>query len=68
MTENITRQSVLFPDLLRRSVVVKFDQRHGSSDVSVRRRPVDFSVPFAQAVQRWGSCWPFGLLTGRGGA
>ena len=32
MTENITRQSVLFPDLFRRSVVVKFDQRHGSSD------------------------------------
>lgn len=32
MTENITRQTVLFPDLLRRPVVVKFDQRHGSSD------------------------------------
>lgn len=32
MTENITTQSVLFPDLLRRPVVVKFDQRYGSSD------------------------------------
>ena len=32
VTENITRQSVLFPDLFRRSVAVKFDQRHGSSD------------------------------------
>ena len=32
MTEDITRQTVLFPDLLRRPVVVKFDQRHGSSD------------------------------------
>ena len=32
MTENITRQTVLFPDLLRRPVVVKFDQRYGSSD------------------------------------
>lgn len=32
MTEDITAQSVLFPDLLRRPVVVKFDQRHGSSD------------------------------------
>ena len=32
MTEDITRQSVLFPDLFRRPVVVKFDQRHGSSD------------------------------------
>ena len=32
MSENITAQSVLFPDLLRRPVVVKFDQRHGSSD------------------------------------
>ena len=31
MSENITAQSVLFPDLLRRAVVVKFDQRHGSS-------------------------------------
>ena len=32
MTEDITAQSVLFPNLLRRAVVVKFDQRHGSSD------------------------------------
>ena len=32
MKENITRQSVLFPELFRRPVVVKFDQRHGSSD------------------------------------
>ena len=32
MTEDITRQSVLFPDLFRRPVVVKFGQRHGSSD------------------------------------
>ena len=31
MPEDATRQSVLFPDLLRRAVVVKFDQRHGSS-------------------------------------
>jgi Transposase DDE domain group 1 len=32
VNEDITRQSVLFPELLRRPVVVKFDQRHGSSD------------------------------------
>lgn len=32
MTENITAQSVLFPDLLRRPVVVRFDQPHASSD------------------------------------
>lgn len=32
MTEDTTAQSVLFPDLLRRPVVVRFDQRHGSSD------------------------------------
>jgi hypothetical protein len=32
VTEDITRQIVLFPNLLRRPVVVKFDQRHGSSD------------------------------------
>lgn len=32
MIEHITRQSVLFPDLVRRAVVVKFDQRHGSSN------------------------------------
>ena len=31
MPKDTTRQSVLFPDLLRRPVVVKFDQRHGSS-------------------------------------
>jgi hypothetical protein len=30
--EHITGQSVLFPDLVRRAVVVKFDQRHGSSN------------------------------------
>ena len=30
--EDTTRQSVLFPALLKRPVVVKFDQRHGSSD------------------------------------
>ena len=32
MEKDITGQSVLFPNLLRRPVVVKFDQRHGSSD------------------------------------
>lgn len=32
MTNDITAQSVLFPDLFRRPVVAKFDQRHGSSD------------------------------------
>ena len=32
MAKDTTRQSVLFPDLFRRPVVVKFDQRHGSSD------------------------------------
>jgi hypothetical protein len=32
VTEDITAQSVLFPDLLRRPVVVKFDQPHASSD------------------------------------
>ena len=32
MTEDTTAQSVLFPDLLRRPVVVKFDQQNGSSD------------------------------------
>ena len=32
MTEDITRQSVLFPGLLRRPVAVKFDQQHGSCD------------------------------------
>lgn len=32
MTEDITRQSVLFPNLLPRPVVVKFDQPHSSSD------------------------------------
>jgi len=30
--DDTTPQSVLFPDLIRRPVVVKFDQRHGSSD------------------------------------
>ncbi len=32
MQKDITGQSVLFPNLSRRPVVVKFDQRHGSSD------------------------------------
>lgn len=32
MTEDITAQSALFPELLRRPVVVKFDQPHASSD------------------------------------
>jgi Transposase DDE domain group 1 len=32
VTEDITAQSVLFPDVLRRPVVVKFDQPHASSD------------------------------------
>jgi len=32
VTNDITAQSVLFPDLFRRPVVAKFDQRHGSSD------------------------------------
>lgn len=32
MTEDITRQTVLFPNLLSRPVVVKFDQPHSSSD------------------------------------
>ena len=32
MSDDITPQSVLFPDLLRRPVVARFDQRHGSSD------------------------------------
>jgi hypothetical protein len=30
--KDITRQSVLFPNLFRRPVVAKFDQRYGSSD------------------------------------
>jgi Transposase DDE domain group 1 len=30
--KDITGQSVLFPNLSRRPVVLKFDQRHGSSD------------------------------------
>lgn len=32
MSDDITRQTVLFPNLLRRPVVVKFDQPHASSD------------------------------------
>ena len=32
MPDDITRQSVLFPDLLKRPVTVKFDQPHASSD------------------------------------
>lgn len=32
MKDDITAQSVLFPDLFRRPVVVKFDQPHASSD------------------------------------
>ena len=32
MSDDITPQTVLFPELLRRPVVVRFDQRHGSSD------------------------------------
>jgi hypothetical protein len=32
VTDNITAQSVLFPELLDRPVVVKFDQSNGSSD------------------------------------
>jgi hypothetical protein len=32
VSDDITPQSVLFPDLCRRPLVVKFDQRHGSSD------------------------------------
>jgi hypothetical protein len=32
VTDDTTAQSVLFPDLFRRPLVVKFDQRHGSSD------------------------------------
>ena len=32
MQKDIAGQSVLFPNLSRRPVVAKFDQRHGSSD------------------------------------
>jgi len=32
VSDDITPQSVLFPDLFRRPVVARFDQRHGSSD------------------------------------
>jgi hypothetical protein len=32
VSEDSTPQTVLFPELLRRPVVVQFDQRHGSSD------------------------------------
>lgn len=32
MSKDITRQSVLFPDLLKKPVVVQFDQPHASSD------------------------------------
>jgi len=32
VTDDITRQTVLFPNLFRRPVVAKFDQRYGSSD------------------------------------
>ncbi len=32
MSDDITPQSALFPDLLRRPVLARFDQRHGSSD------------------------------------
>ena len=32
MSDDITRQTVLFPNLFRRPVVAKFDQRYGSSD------------------------------------
>ena len=32
MTDDITAQSVLFPDLFKKPVVVKFDQPHASSD------------------------------------
>ena len=32
MSDDITRQTVLFPHLFRRPVVAKFDQPHGSSD------------------------------------
>ena len=32
MANNTTRQSVLFPDLFKKPVVVRFDQPHASSD------------------------------------
>jgi hypothetical protein len=32
VSDDITRQTVLFPNLFRRSAVAKFDQRYGSSD------------------------------------
>ena len=32
MREDTTRQSVLFPDLFKKPLVVKFDQPHSSSD------------------------------------
>jgi hypothetical protein len=32
MREDITRQSVLFPDLFKKSVIVQFDEPHASSD------------------------------------
>jgi hypothetical protein len=32
VSDDITRQTVLFPNLFRRPVVAKFDQRYGSSD------------------------------------
>jgi hypothetical protein len=32
VSDDITARSVLFPDLFRRPVVARFDQRHGSSD------------------------------------
>src|SRR5260370_38989914 len=35
VTDKITAQSVLFPELFKRPVVVKFDQSNGSSDGGV---------------------------------
>lgn len=32
MTDDTTRQTVLFPDLFGKALVARFDQRHGSSD------------------------------------
>ena len=43
---------------LGQGTLARWRAAHVGFVVSVRRRPVDFSLPFAEAVQSWGSCWP----------
>ena len=63
MTKNTTTECLLFPDLLDKPVVVKFDQEHASSDggalllkaVDRRLDLIDSRAPACLTVGRKGS-------------